>query len=176
MRDSDELTNIPPIVPSRDDVSSHEQARRGQSQDIVRPTHRIQAVRVSTWPVRIVLTILCLTIIGAGAGAYYFYDDYQADLRQNFVINALHELLDSHIIHSAKVTMSDSRYHGIYPADLLIHFANAIYVFDIGLDITARPTNSDNFMSARKGINDSLANSAVCTNDYDFHYLAFSMK
>jgi len=82
MRDSDELTNIPPIVPSRDDVSSHEQARRGQSQDIVRPTHRIQAVRVSTWPVRIVLTILCLTIIGAGAGAYYFYDDYQADLRQ----------------------------------------------------------------------------------------------
>ncbi len=80
MRDSDELTDIPPIVPTRDDVATHQQARRGQSQEIVRPTLARQTV--STWPVRIALVVLTLAMLGAGAAAYNFYDQYQDELRQ----------------------------------------------------------------------------------------------
>jgi chromosome segregation ATPase len=80
MRDSDELTDIPPIVPSRDDVTTHQQARRGQSQEIVRPTLAQQ--KVSTWPVRIALLALALAMLGAGGMAYNFYGQYQDELRQ----------------------------------------------------------------------------------------------
>jgi len=80
MRDSDELTDIPPIVPSRDDVATHKQSRRGQSQEIVRPTMAQQ--KVSTWPVRIMLVALTLAIGAAGAVAYNFYGEYQDELRQ----------------------------------------------------------------------------------------------
>ena len=82
MRDSDELTNIPPIVPTRDDVDAHEQSRRGQTQDIVNPSHYVQKQKVSTTGVRIALTMLFLVVIAAGAGAYYGYGIYEADLRQ----------------------------------------------------------------------------------------------
>ncbi len=82
MRDSDDLTDIPSIVPTRDDVASHNQSRRGQSREIVRPSYELARQKVSTWPVRIMLTILTLGFIGAGAGAYLFYTDYQAALRQ----------------------------------------------------------------------------------------------
>lgn len=81
MRDSDDLTDIPPIVPTRDDVATHRQARRGQAQDIVRPAYRVETEKVSTWPVRIMLAVLSLAIIGGGAGAYYFYGLYRDDLR-----------------------------------------------------------------------------------------------
>lgn len=81
MRDSDELTDIPPIVPTRDDVQTHRQNRKGQAQEIVRPSYRAVKVKVSTWPVRIMLAVLCAVVLGMGAGAYYFYDAYQADLR-----------------------------------------------------------------------------------------------
>ncbi|MEZ5491424.1 MAG: hypothetical protein R3F50_14045 [Gammaproteobacteria bacterium] len=83
MRDSDDLKNIPPIVPSRDDVATHQQARRGQSRDIVRPPHSVEKLRVSsTWPVRIMLAVLTLAVIGAAAGANYFYGEYQDAMRQ----------------------------------------------------------------------------------------------
>jgi chromosome segregation ATPase len=39
-------------------------------------------VKVSTWPVRIFLTLLLLAAGGGGYGAYYFYGEYQNDLRQ----------------------------------------------------------------------------------------------
>lgn len=80
MRDSDELTNIPPIVPSRDDVATHQESRRGQGQEIVRPALAQQ--KVSTWPVRIVLVVLSLAMIGAGGAAYYYYGEYQDEMRQ----------------------------------------------------------------------------------------------
>jgi len=80
MRDSDELTDIPPIVPSRDDVATHQRSRRDQGQEIVRPTLAHQ--KVSTWPVRIMLGVLTLAVLGAGVGAYYFYDEYQGQLRE----------------------------------------------------------------------------------------------
>jgi len=80
MRDSDELTDIPPIVPSRDDVATHQQSRRGQSQEIVRPALAQQ--KVSTWPVRIMLAALTLAMLVAGGGGYYFYGLYQDELRE----------------------------------------------------------------------------------------------
>ena len=80
MRDSDDLTDIPPIVPSRDDVTTHEESRRGQGQEIVRPTLATQ--KVSTWPVRIMLAVLTLAMLGAGGTAYYFYGEYQDEMRQ----------------------------------------------------------------------------------------------
>lgn len=80
MRDSDDLKDLPPIVPSRDDLDTHRDTRKGQAQQIVRPGYYTEKVKVSTWPVRIVLILLVL-VAGAGAGAaYYFYTDlYRSD-------------------------------------------------------------------------------------------------
>jgi len=82
MRDSDDLKDIPPIVPSRDDVDSHQQSRRGQNREIVRPTHVARSPAGSSWPVRIVLALLIVAFCGAAAGAYYFHGLYQEDMRQ----------------------------------------------------------------------------------------------
>ena len=82
MRDNDELTDIPPIVPTRDDVATHQRSRKGQSQDIVQPNYYAQIMKVSTWPVRIMLTVLFLALVGVGASAYYFYGEYEDNLRQ----------------------------------------------------------------------------------------------
>ncbi len=82
MADNEELSNIPPMVPDRDDVDSHITNKRAQSQDIVRPSYYTQKIKVSTWPVRIMLTILTLAMLGGGYGAYYMYEQYQTDLRQ----------------------------------------------------------------------------------------------
>ena len=82
MNDHDELNDIPPMVPERDDVDTHLSNKKAQSQEIVRPNYYTQKVKVSTWPVRIMLAILTL-VVGAGSyGAYYFYGIYQSELRQ----------------------------------------------------------------------------------------------
>lgn len=82
MKDKDDLKNIPPLVPDRDDLASHVSNKRSSKQDIVRSHYRAEKVKVSTWPVRIMLTLLTLTMGGAGYGAYYMYEQYQTDLRQ----------------------------------------------------------------------------------------------
>lgn len=82
MSKSDELGNIPPIVPDRDDVNSHLSNRRAQGQDIVRSRYPTEKVRVSTWPVRIMLMLLTLAIGAGGYGAWYFWQEYQYDLEQ----------------------------------------------------------------------------------------------
>ncbi|MCB1672620.1 MAG: hypothetical protein R3F41_03705 [Gammaproteobacteria bacterium] len=82
MRDSDDLNDIPPIVPSRDDVTTHQQSRLGQSREIVRPAYAVEKRKVSTWPVRIMLALLTLAFIGAAAGANYFYEQYQNAMQQ----------------------------------------------------------------------------------------------
>ncbi len=82
MRDSDDLNDIPPIVPSRDDVATHQQARRGQSREIVRPAYGVEKQKVSTWPVRIMLAGMTLAFIGAAAAANQFYGQYQDAMRQ----------------------------------------------------------------------------------------------
>jgi chromosome segregation ATPase len=82
MNENDELGNIPPMVPDRDDVSSHLSDKKAQSQDIVRPAYYTEKVKVSTWPVRIMLSLLTLAMMSAGYGSYYFFGEYQNDLRQ----------------------------------------------------------------------------------------------
>ena len=82
MDNSDELKDIPPMIPDRDDVDSHLSNRRSQKDEIVRPNYYAERVTVSTLPVRVVLTILCLVAGGGAYGAYYFYELYQSNLRQ----------------------------------------------------------------------------------------------
>jgi len=80
---SDELQNIPPMIPDRDDVDSHLNNRRSQKDEIVRPSYYTERTSVSTWPVRILLAALSLFAGGGAYGAYYFYDLYQKNLRQS---------------------------------------------------------------------------------------------
>ncbi len=82
MSDNDELTDIPPLVPERDDVASHMHNKRSQGQEIVRPNYYTEKVKVSTWPVRIMLTVLTLAVLVGAYGAYFFYGIYEAELRQ----------------------------------------------------------------------------------------------
>ncbi|MBT3531366.1 MAG: hypothetical protein HOF74_09205 [Gammaproteobacteria bacterium] len=82
MTDNEELHNIPPMVPDRDDVDSHLSNRKSQGQEIVRPSYYAEKVKVSTWPVRIMLTLIVLVMGGAGYGAYYMYGEYETTMRQ----------------------------------------------------------------------------------------------
>ena len=80
MRDNDELHDIPPMVPSRDDVVTRQRARR--QPDIVHPTQYAEVVKVSTWPVRIMLFLLTAVIGAAAYGAWLFQDRYERDMLQ----------------------------------------------------------------------------------------------
>ena len=82
MKEKNELGDIPPLVPERDDVASHLNDKRAQNQEIVRPNYYTERVKVSSWPVRIMLTILTLVAAGGSYAGYYFYGKYQTDLRQ----------------------------------------------------------------------------------------------
>ncbi len=82
MKENDDLRDIPPLVPDRDDVEGHISNRRAQQHQIARPSYHVEKVKVSTWPVRIMLILLTLGMGGAGYGAYYFYEQYQYQVRQ----------------------------------------------------------------------------------------------
>ena len=82
MKEKNELGDLPPLVPERDDVASHLNDKRAQNQEIVRPNYYTEKVKVSSWPVRIMLTILTLVAACGSYAGYYFYDKYQTDLRQ----------------------------------------------------------------------------------------------
>jgi chromosome segregation ATPase len=82
MKDNYDLGNIPPIVPDRDDVDTHRSNKRAQGQDIVRPGYYAQKVKVSTWPVRIMLTLIVFSMGGAGYGAYLMYGEYLNESEQ----------------------------------------------------------------------------------------------
>jgi len=77
MRDNDDLDNIPSIVPSHDDVVTRQQARN--QPDLVKPVSYAELVKVSTWPVRIMLTVLTLAL---GGTAYYGYTLYEQTVNQ----------------------------------------------------------------------------------------------
>ena len=80
MRDNDDLLNIPSMVPARDEVVHHQNKRR---QPEIEPTHRYgETIKVSTWPVRIMLGVLTLAIAAGGYLAYTVYQDNLAALRQ----------------------------------------------------------------------------------------------
>ena len=82
MTDDKDLNDIPPMIPEKDDVASHMTNKKAQSQEIVRPNYYTEKVKVSSWPVRVMLSLLTLTVVGGGYAAYYFYGNYQTDLRQ----------------------------------------------------------------------------------------------
>jgi len=82
MNEKDDLNKLPPLVPDRDDLASHLSNKRSAQQDIVRSRYKVEKVKVSTWPVRIMLMLLTLAMGGAGYAAYYMYGEYQSDLRQ----------------------------------------------------------------------------------------------
>ena len=82
MTDDKDLNDIPPMIPEKDDVASHITNKKAQSQEIVRPNYYTEKVKVSSWPVRVMLSLLTLTVVGGGYAAYYFYGNYQTDLRQ----------------------------------------------------------------------------------------------
>lgn len=82
MSDNDDLGDIPPLVPDRDDVEGHINQRRAQGQEIVNAKLYTQRVTVSTWPVRIMLALLTLAIGGGAYGAYWFWELYQEQRRQ----------------------------------------------------------------------------------------------
>ncbi len=44
MSEKDDLKDIPPLVPERDDVASHRSNKRAQSQEIVRPSYYTRKV------------------------------------------------------------------------------------------------------------------------------------
>jgi len=78
----DDLGKLPPMVPDRDDVDSHISNRRGKDNDIVRPSYHAEKVKVSTWPVRIMLLLLSCAVGAGGYAGYYFYGEYRTDLRR----------------------------------------------------------------------------------------------
>ncbi len=82
MKENDELDNIPPMVPDRDDVDSYRNNKRAQGKEIVRPGYYAEKVKVSTWPVRIMLTLIVFVMGGAGYGAYLGYGIYLNDREQ----------------------------------------------------------------------------------------------
>ena len=83
MNDDRDLNDIPPMIPEKDDVASHVINKKAQNQEIVRPNYYTKKVKVSSWPVRVMLSLLTLTVVGGGYVAYYFYGNYQTDLRQS---------------------------------------------------------------------------------------------
>lgn len=82
MRDNDELKDIPSIVPSREDRDGHKHTRKLQAQEIVRPGYYTEKVKVSTWPVRIMISLLTLSALVGGGAAYYFYQQYTVELQR----------------------------------------------------------------------------------------------
>lgn len=76
MRDNDDLKDIPSMIPSRDDVVERQSARK--QSDIVSTPSYGEIVKVSTWPVRVMLGMLTLAI---GGGAWLGYQAYAENLQ-----------------------------------------------------------------------------------------------
>lgn len=71
-RDNDDFDDIPSMVPPRDEVVSRQRGRR--QPDIVKHNEYVEKVRVSTWPVRIMLAVIIMVM---GAGAAFAYNQHQ---------------------------------------------------------------------------------------------------
>ena len=84
MGENDDINEIPSMVPDRDDRDTHHSNRRAREQEISPPGYyRARVERASTWPVRILLALLTIAVVGGGYAGWYFYDElYRTDLRQ----------------------------------------------------------------------------------------------
>jgi methyl-accepting chemotaxis protein len=81
MRDNnDDLHDIPPMVPSQDELVTRQRTRN--QPDIVNSAPYKETVKVSTWPVRVMLFLLSVAIGAAAYGAFVFQERYVQDLRQ----------------------------------------------------------------------------------------------
>ena len=79
--DRDDLYDIPPMVPDEDHGDIHRSNRRAMEREIVPPARRGRA-SASSGGVRLLLTVLCILVAGGIVAGYYFYTEYQTDLRQ----------------------------------------------------------------------------------------------
>ncbi len=80
MRDNDDLLDIPSMVPAKDEVVHHQNKRR---QPDIEPSVRYgETIKVSTWPVRVMLSLLTLAICAGSYLAYTVYQDNLDALRQ----------------------------------------------------------------------------------------------
>jgi len=84
MNQEDDLNEVPSMVPDRDHVDTHRGNRRAKEQEIAPRDYRRGSVeRVSTWPVRIVLGLLCAAVAGGGYAGWHFYSElYPSDQRR----------------------------------------------------------------------------------------------
>ena len=73
MRDNDDLGDIPSMVPDRDEVVDRQHARR--QPDLVKPVSYAEPIKVSTWPVRIMLGVLTVAILAGTGLAYTVYEE-----------------------------------------------------------------------------------------------------
>ena len=81
--EADDLHDIPPLVPDRDDVDTHLRNKRAQRQQIVRPGQQPRVVnQAGSWPMRIVTGLLVVAAVAGGYGAWHFQQLYQDNLRQ----------------------------------------------------------------------------------------------
>jgi len=76
MRDNDEFKDIPSLVLSREDVVERQSTRK--QSDIESTPRYGEVIKVSTWPVRIMLGMLTLAI---GAGGWLGYQAYAENLQ-----------------------------------------------------------------------------------------------
>ncbi len=88
----DDFDEIPSIVPERDELHSHRKRKRGTSATGGPPSRQelLESAGTSGWVI-FFITILCLGLVGSGAGGYYFYK--QDLLHQEESLSAQNRLL-----------------------------------------------------------------------------------
>ncbi|MDX1492414.1 MAG: hypothetical protein R3332_14135 [Pseudohongiellaceae bacterium] len=80
MRDNEDIQDIPSIVPEQDDIAQYSSKKR--QSDTARPASYGEIIKVSTWPVRIMLALLTVAIGAGAAVAYQVNQDNLAAMEQ----------------------------------------------------------------------------------------------
>ena len=85
---------------------------------------------------------------------------HEVHLRQQLVIDAEHELVRGHLLERAEMTVTDGADHGIDPARLPVDRANTVDILDIGPDVAAAATDSDDLVARRQRLEGCPAHGA----------------
>lgn len=80
MTNNDDLLDIPSMIPAQDEVVHHRSKSR--QSDTARPASYGEIVKVSTWPVRVMLGVLTLAIGACVGVAYQVYQDNLSVMEQ----------------------------------------------------------------------------------------------